>query len=76
MPIRKSDSREALTAANDVVTLLRVAADTAQLVRERVHGDTYVQTDELLRAITGLHRRAEELERQVAAYVTERDRSR
>jgi hypothetical protein len=76
MAIRSSDSSEALTAANDAATLLRLAADALDMVRHRVHGDTYTQTDELFREISDLYRRTEALEQQVSDYVTARDRPR
>ncbi|HKJ71797.1 MAG TPA: hypothetical protein VKA55_08615 [Gammaproteobacteria bacterium] len=72
MAYRSSDASEALTAASDVVTLLRLAADNAQMVRDRVHGETYDGVDELLHDISELYRRAEDLEGRVEAYVTER----
>lgn len=76
MTIRRSDETEALTAASDAATLLRLAADALELVRDRVHGETYEHIDDLYRDLTGLHRRAEDVEREVQDYVTARAHAR
>ena len=76
MAYRSSDQSEALTAANDAATLLRLAGEALQLVRDRVHGGAYEETDALFREVSALVRRAEGLEGEVAAYFTERARRR
>lgn len=75
MTNRRSDEPEALTAANDTSTLIRLAADSAELVRERVHGETYERVDELFRALVDLYRQAGEVEEEVSSYITERAHS-
>ena len=60
-----AEQSEAIMAASDVVTLIRLAQGAAYRVKERAHGEAYARADSLSGELQNLLREAEAMERQV-----------
>jgi len=62
---RLAEQSEAIMAASDVVTLVRLAQGAAYRLKERVHGDSYARAEAISGDLQDLLREAEALEGRV-----------
>lgn len=62
---RLAEQSEAIMAASDVVTLVRLAQGAAYRLKERVHGDNYARAEAISGDLQDLLREAEDLEARV-----------
>lgn len=62
---RLAEQSEAIMAASDVVTLVRLAQGAAYRLEERVHGDSYARAEAVAGDLQDLLREAEALEARI-----------
>jgi len=65
----ESGSR-ALSAANDLVELLRLTQGALERIEREVHGPSYEQADAICREVHRLRRQAEKLQADIERFVT------